>query len=376
MNTLKKQVYAASLLILVACGSKKEEPSAVVAPVQRVQTTKVVSLRQSRNVELPGELKPWNKTSIYARVNGYVGAIYADRGTKVTKGQPLAKLDAPEVESELANLMAKASAAEAALSEQKARSRASTLQHERLLKTSKTQGAVSPNELDQAYAKRAADSAMVVSLENSLKAVKAQQAAHKQLVDYLTIRAAFDGTIIERNASPGDIVGPSAGSSKPIFVLEDQQKLRLTVAIPEYLSKSVQEGTEVAFYVTTDPATPYRAVFGRTSNSIMETNRSMLTEFDADNSAGKLKPGMYAEVSIPMERSEPTLFVPTTSVISSPEGKFVVRLKQNVAEWVPVRDGFTQDGLVEVFGALAEGDLIVLQASEELRKGTTVALDN
>jgi hypothetical protein len=98
----------------------------------------------------------------------------------------------------------------------------------------------------------------------------------------------------------------------------------------------------------------------------------MMAEFDVNNASRELKAGMYAEVTLPIERSAKTLFVPTTSVVSSSEKQFVIRVRDNRAQWVSVQKGNVVDSLVEVFGDLQPGIAIVRTASEEIRDGQTV----
>ena len=367
-----------AILLVIASTSchtekKQKEATQLQSPRPTVALTKVSSLQPSKQVVLPGELKPWNRVSISAKVRGYVGDVQVDRGTQVKSGQILAVLEAPEIKAALSNAQANVAAAEARLIEQQATLKSSKLTYDRTYETSQTAGAVSANELDQAYASMMADSALASSSQGALEAAQAQLISQNQLVSYLTVRAPFDGVIIERNVSPGTLVGTSDSGGSPMFVLEDQSKLRLTVAIPENLANSIPENTEATFTVTADPSREYQAVYARSANSLQEHNRSMLTEFDVDNRDGRLKAGMYAEATLPVSRNASTLFVPASSVVTSSEGVYVIRKKENVADWVRVSKGSALDTLVEVFGALQAGELIVKNADPELRDG--MALD-
>lgn len=357
---------------MVGC-KPEEKQAAVVTEVPVVVAASVKSMQPSLQRMLPGELKPWNKVTLYPKIKGYAGQVHADRGTVVRKGQLLAVLEAPEIVSGLHHAAAQVASSEATLIEQRARQKASRLTYERIVQTSRTAGAVSANELDMAYSRMQADSALAVAAGSNLQAASAQYAAQHQLVEYLTVRAPFDGVITERNVSPGELVGPE-GNTKPMFVLEDRAKLRLTVAVPENLSNAIPEDGEVSFTVQADPLKPYTARFARSANSLQETNRSMIAEFDVDNRSGALKSGMYAEVRLPILRPRPTLFVPKTALINSTEGVFVIRLQASVAEWVSVQQGNTADSLVEVFGPLKAGDHIVRQAYDELRNGQQVKI--
>jgi len=360
------------MMALAACHPEKKQENAK-AEIPVVEATPVKSLQPAMQTVLPGELKPWNKAHMFPRVKGYVGRVLADRGTVVKKGDVLALLEAPEIVSALNHAKAQVAAAEASLIEQRAKARASTLTYQRMTETNRTKGAVSANEMDMAFSRMSADSALATAAQNNLLAAQAQHASQAQLVNYLTVRAPFDGTVTERNISPGELVGPD-GTTKPMFVLEDHEKLRLTVAVPENLSNSISDKAAVSFTVQADPQRTYEARFARSANSLAENNRTMMTEFDVDNRGGALKAGMYAQVSLPVMRNRPTLFVPRTALVQSTEGVFVIRLNEQVAEWLAVQKGNALDSLIEVFGPLHDGETVVLKANEELRNGQAVTV--
>lgn len=358
---------------LAACSSavSDDKPVKKEPEVQSVMVATVQSMQPSKRVTLPGELKPWNRVSMYAKVKGYVRDISVDRGTAVRKGQVLARLEAPEVLSELSQAQAQVQTQEATLVEQTTRARASRQMYQRLVQTAKMEGAVSANEIDQAQAKMQADSAMVAVARGTVQAARSNYQAKTELRQYLTITAPFDGIVIERNVSPGALVG-SGDSGKPLFVLEDSRILRLTVAIPETFANQLKTKSDVSFSVNAIPERKFNAKLARSAESLVEANRAMMAEFDVNNGGHELKAGMYADVTLPIERSGKTLFVPTTSVVSSSEKMFVIRVRDNRAQWVSVQKGNVVDSLVEVFGDLQPGVTIVRTASEEIRDGQAV----
>lgn len=346
----------------------KEKP---VDNVPVVEITSVVSLQPSLEIKLPGELKPWNRTEIFPKVKGYVAALRADRGTRVQQGQILATLEAPELLASLNQARAQVSAAEASMLERESKRNASKRTYTRLLETSKTKGAIAANELEMAYATMISDSALLVASQENLSAAKAHMESQEQLAGYLTILAPFDGTVIERNVSPGDLVGPEY-NKQPLFILEDNSKLRLTVAFPENLANSVTDKGIVTFTTQAEPLKEYKASFARSANSLKENNRTMIAEFDFRNEKGDLKAGMYAEVNIPIQRNKPTLFVPKTSILHSTEGVFVMKMNNNATQWVNIEKGNALDSLVEVFGPIKAGDEVIKIVHDELRNGQSV----
>jgi multidrug efflux pump subunit AcrA (membrane-fusion protein) len=99
----------------------------------------------------------------------------------------------------------------------------------------------------------------------------------------------------------------------------------------------------------------------------------MPVEIDVMNTDHRLAAGMFSEVRWPIRRSTPTLFVPTTAVVTTTEDVFVLRVTGDLVEWVPVRKGSKSGSMVEVFGALQSGDLVVARGTDEIRPGTPVA---
>ena len=373
MNTLKSLIIVGTMTFgIMSCNSEAETTDGKAQKEEQAPATEmavVQSLKPGKQLTLPGELKPWNKVSIYPKVKGFVKTVNVDRGTMVRKGQILATLEAPEVLSELSQAKAQLIASEAALHESTTRFQTSSLTYNRLLRTSKTEGAVSLNELDLAKARSVTDSSAVAMAQGNEQAARSYMETKSQLAKYLTVVAPFDGITTERNISPGALVGPGESGAKPLFVLEDNTKLRLTLAIPENLSNAVPSKGEISFTVSASPEKQYKGAYARSSRTLSEENRSMMTEFDVDNSSNELKAGMYAQVMLNTARTANTLFVPTSAVVYSSEQVFVIREKDKKAEWVPVKRGTVVDTLVEVFGNLHAGDPIVKKASEEFRNG-------
>jgi multidrug efflux pump subunit AcrA (membrane-fusion protein) len=99
----------------------------------------------------------------------------------------------------------------------------------------------------------------------------------------------------------------------------------------------------------------------------------MPVELDVKDPQGELTPGTFCEVSWPVRRTYATLFVPATALGSDLERTFVIRVRNNRAEWVDVKAGAASGNLVEVFGDLREGDQVASRGTDELRPDTLVS---
>ena len=83
---------------------------------------------------------------------------------------------------------------------------------------------------------------------------------------------------------------------------------------------------------------------------------------------------MYPEVQWPVHKGRASFFVPATSIVTTTERMFVIRVVSNRAQYVTVTRGAAEAGQVEVFGKLAAGDRIVKLATDEIRDGSTVTI--
>lgn len=330
----------------------------------------VVAKSTSKTVELPGEFQPFLSVSIHARVRGYVERVLVDRGSEVKKGHLLAELTAPEMQAEVAQAESKVRAAESDRLQAEAQLAAVQSTADRLKKASETPGAVSGNEVIQAQKQVDAVKALVASKQQASRAAEALVQTQKDLMSYLRITAPFDGVVTERLVHPGALVGP--GPDPVLLVIQQVSHLRLVVAVPEQDIGGIVKGAKVDFRVPAYPERNYTGTVARISHALDQKTRTMAVELDVSNRDGALSPGMYPSVKWPVRRSQPALFVPKTSVVTTTERTFVIRDRNGKAEWVNVTKGSADGDLVAVTGNLRVGDLVVLRATDELREGTPI----
>jgi len=158
----------------------------------------------------------------------------------------------------------------------------------------------------------------------------------------------------------------------PILQIVDDRRLRLVVPIPEAQLGSIRVGQQVSFTVPAYPGQTFKAPIGRIAESMDVKSRTMPVELDVTNRDGKLPPGSFATVKWPLDRGYATLFVPTTAVTNDQQHTFVIRVRNDKAEWVMVQTGQTVNGELEVFGDLVAGDEVVKIATDAIHSGDAV----
>src|SRR5438876_9593573 len=266
-------VSIAFTLFLVAA------PAGAQAPVEVVR---VVSKAVERQVKLPGEFQPYLAVPIYAKVSGFVKQVRVDRGSVVKQGQLLATLEAPEMQSQVVEAQSKAQALALQRAEAEAKLAGAQSTYDHLKAASATPGVVAENDVVVAQKTVEAAQALVRSHENSIKAAEAQVQSVKDLEQYLTLTAPFDGIITERNVHPGALVGPGTGAT-PLLRLHQVSRLRLVVAVPEALVGAMVKGARVAFSVPAYPGETFSGVMNLLAHDLDEKTRTMAVELDVRN---------------------------------------------------------------------------------------------
>ncbi len=327
-----------------------------------VPAAEVINLQKgklSSSLQIPGELIPYQQVDIYAKENSFVKKVFADVGSEVRQGQLLVSMEALEINSRLSEAQSNLKSIQAILISTKAH-------YDRLLETSKTPGTISPNDLDQALAE-------VNSQNARLQGAKAAYGSIAATRNYLNIKAPFAGVITARNVSPGAYVGPSGkGSDVPLFVLQEQKKLRLVISVPEIYTGLLNHKDVVSFNVKSMPNQKFTAKVKRMAGALDERLRSERLEMDVINNDKKLLPGMHAEVNIPLPAKDSTFVIPKTALVSSTEKVFVIRVVNQKAEWVDVKKGREAGDKVEVYGNLNAGDQVIKTATDEIRNGSEI----
>lgn len=360
-------LFAATAL-LSSCGPSKEEKQSEQESLEQanaIDTPAVVPVKVEKgkltsNITVPGELQAYNTVNLYAKINSYVKNLTVDIGSQVHIGQLLATLEAPEINQQL-------DAAKAHIQQFKAVYYADKATYDRLYSTSKTPGTISQNELEIAKSKVLSDSANVEAAKSELKEVAAN-------LNYLQIRAPFDGVVTVRNINPGTYVGPGSGTTQPLFTVEDHKRLRLVISVPEAFTGGLNGKAHVTFTVRELQGEKFEADVKRLAGALDEHLRSERLEMDVYNTKGDLLPNMYADVNVPLPNRDSSFVLPKTAVVTSTEKVFVITIVDGHAKWIDVQKGLETNGMMEVYGKLNPGDQVVKNGTDEIRDGQPVKL--
>lgn len=331
-----------------AAASTSTDDVAVIHPASEVTGDELV---------LPGQIQPWNNAAINARTNGYVRQWLADIGDRVHEGQPLAVLDAPEVDQALAQAEADY---QTALANQ--RLAATTAKRwSQLL----TQDAVSRQETDEKQGDLAAKSALANSALANVKRLRAMQGFER-------VYAPFDGVVTSRAAQIGALVVTGNLNAQPLFTVADVHRMRVYVRVPQIYSAMLHPGIAATLDLPEFPARSFAAELVRSAGAVDVQSGSVLIELQADNTDRQLKPGAFAQVHFKTGARPGTLLLPGSAILNGPAGPGVALVHGTKVAVVPVKIIRDDGNVVRVSGAITTADAVIDTPPDSIRSGQTV----
>ncbi len=345
-------LFLALSVWLTACsGRQPGKPVAAKAVKEPYTLAPVRRGGISTRLSLPAQLAAYQEVNIFPKVNGYVQKVYVDIGSRVKAGTLLMSLEAPELQqlSAQAREQYTKAASELAIDQE---------HYQRLLEASGTPGAISPLELSTLKAKLEADRAVC-------NAEKSKWQMQETMQGYLEVRAPFDGVITARNVHPGVLVS-AADKGVPMLELKQSDRLRLRVSVPETQAATLKAKDTVSFLLTAFPGKPMKGTISRQSDNVDTRYRSENIEIDVPNEDGRMSPGMYADVLVDAPGDSGGLVVPHSAVVTTTEGRYVLKWEQGHIRKVDVTTGNAAGDSVQVYGDLQEGDQVIAPANEDI----------
>ena len=370
-------IVASAAMVAMACESGVHPPQAATAAgAATIDVVRVIERPLDIQLSLPGELTANQTVDVFPRVSGFVKTVNVDRGSRVSAGDLLMTLEAPELVAQRAGAQSKLQGAEAELAVARSKAEADKSTFDRIKAASATPGVVAGNEVTVAEKAADASRSQVLAAQQNVESARQSLNAIRDMEGYLRVTSPFAGVVSERNVHPGALVGPASatGSAAPLLRVVDNNPLRLVVPIPEAYMTELKSGTPIPFSVAAYPGQSFSGKVARIARSVDVSTRTMAVELDVTNSDGRLAPGTFCQVRWPIRRSGPSLFVPSASVAATTDRTFVIRVRGGKTEWVDVRTGLTSGPLVEVFGDLRPGDEVAKRGTDELRAGTEVQI--
>lgn len=320
-------LFLALTFALFSCGEQKENTAPAAQKtsyaVNAVEGFIVKPGTLSETVTASGTLIPAEETELHPEATGRVVSFNLPEGRSVRKGALLLKVFDEDLRTQLNNLETQLKTAE--------------ITEQRLADLLKVKG-VSQQEYDLAVLQ-------VQTLKSEMELVRIN-------IGKTELRAPFDGVIGLRKISPGAYVTPATA----VATIRSAQSLKLDFAVPEKYSTLLRTGQTVSFTVGGNPQT-YSATVVATEQSIAADTRNLQVRALVRNSRGLL-PGAFAEVSLSVGDNLQALLIPSQAIIPQARDKKVIVSKNGKANFVTIKTGVRQSGMIEITDGLGAGDTI------------------
>jgi len=387
----------AVILILASCSRQSDQKAQSAAAAAKpepiaVRVGMVEVRRVDRSIDVVGSLAPDETAAVSSEVAGRLGQIRPDFGQAVRKGDVVAELDKREFHLQLERSSASLAQALAriglgpdqeesaavdtpAIRQARAQYEDARSKYESAKKLVQSGDVAKERfyELEKTMeTRRAAIEAAEYDLKTQLANIQALRAdkrlAEKRLAD-ATIRAPFDGIVSERHVAPWQYIKENV----PIVTLVKSWPLRVRVSIPEAGAAMVHVGDAISFTADAIPGPVFTAVIRELNPSLDPRNRSLIAEARLTRADERLRPQMFVQVKVTIERNAPIVTVPKQAVYTVAGLTKLFVVDGSRAREIRFTPGQTGEDWVEVPGETVKpGDAIALEQQHQLTDGAEV----
>ncbi|MBI5453217.1 MAG: efflux RND transporter periplasmic adaptor subunit [Deltaproteobacteria bacterium] len=377
----RKGVWAAIIIAVAVIAALAL--SGVLSPSVEVRASIVSLAYPSEELTLlnaSGYVVAQRKAAVASKTTGRLVWIGVEEGSKVAKGEVIARLENEDVEAAKSEAAANLGVAERGLDQAKAELKDASLNFERN-KTLLAEGIVSKSEYDASEARFRKAQAAVESAKASIKAASAGLRAADVSVEYTLIRAPFDAVVLTKNADIGDIITPlgaAANAKAAVVTIADMGSLQVEADVSESNIGKVSLRQPCEIELDALPEVRFKGEVHMIVPTADRAKASVLVKVAFMEKDPRILPEMSAKVAflsreLKDDERAPRLVV-DPSAIAAVEGRnnvFVIRDDGTVAE-TEVSLGEKMGATVEVKGGLKAGEKVVLAPSRRLKDGTKV----
>lgn len=293
-------------------------------------------------IRITGILLPDEEVDLSFETSGKIVEINFKEGTKVKKGQLLAKVNDRQLQAELQRLQAQVKLAEDRVFRQQA-----------LLK----RDAVSQEAYEQ--------------VKTDLATLNAEINIVKENIALTELRAPFDGVIGLRQVSVGSYASPTTIVAK----LTKTSPLKVEFAVPERYASQMKSGINLDFHIE-GQLQVYRAKVYAVESTIDQKLHQLTVRAIYPNHNNSLLPGRYTSINLKKDEIHDAIAIPTEAIVPEMGKDKVYLYKSGKAQPVDVTTGIRNEERVQIVKGLQMGDTIIVSGTMQLRTGLPVKLDN
>ncbi|HRD50947.1 MAG TPA: efflux RND transporter periplasmic adaptor subunit [Candidatus Contendobacter sp.] len=338
-DTCKRAALSVVFMVLALPIPAQQKPADM--PPMPVKTAAVTREILKVEVTAIGTLRADETVMIRPEITGRVATLHFREGQAVSEGDPLVTLDQGEYQAQLAG-----SAAQVGLEE------------------------ISYRRLQDLQRKNLSSQQLLDETKARLDAARAAQTLAQVRLEKTVIRAPFAGTVGLRLVSPGAYVKPG----DDIANLEGLGAMKLDFRVPETYLARLATGQTLTVRVDAWPDQGFEGTTYAIDPAVDPETRTVLLRARVPNKGNKLRPGLFARVSLVLERRENALMAPEQAIVPLGQTPFVYRVVDGKAVMTPVKLGLRRPGRVEILEGLKADDQVVTDGQLKIRDGAAVTV--
>ena len=348
---------------LSGCGKKAEVVKESKLAIS-VTEAKVQNIVQS--VSYPGIVRGKNEVNIMPKVSARVTAIYMQPGDLVRAGQTIMTLDSSDFTAAVRQAQAGVAQAEAGKRTSDVQLEVARNNYERMQKLYEA-GAISSSALESA--KSAFDSQNAGSSEAALNSAKAALATVQEALNKCNISSPINGVLGTINLDLGEMSSPQSAAA----IVTDNAVLEVEVMVNENDISYIKQGSQVDILIRAVGITRIKGKVQSIATVADPSKRNFAVKVALPNQDGKIRSGMFAELTIDTINKQNVLCVPVNAVVPKGGSTMVYTVdKHNQARPEDVKTGIKNERYIEITQGLKAGQEVILKGNTLVNDGTLV----
>lgn len=344
-----KNIFYSVIFLLIAvmtiasCGKDGETKTEPEKKLQAVKFREIVGQPFEEKYNIVGIVKPNATAKVSSEEGGLITYQPFDKGSRVSRGQVVVRL-------------------------RKEQDRASYSQAETQYDLAKSNF----ERIEKLYNEK-------VATEQDYTNAKFQLDIAQKSLDVLETRlnksyvvSPISGIVDQKYMSKGEVCGPGT----PILNIVDVSRVKISAGIPERYIGEIGKGTEVKITFAVYPDEEFFGKVNYVSPVLSPVNRTFEIEILLNNSDGRLKPEMSADIEIAKSKIEKAVVLAQDLIVDFGNEKYVFILDNDIAKKRVITVGGRNNNDVLITSGLNEGDKLIYEGYQPLADGDKVQVIN
>ena len=323
----------------------------------------------AQQLTVVGNLIGEQTVAVVPKAAGRLEAVYVKLGDRVGRGQRIARIEGGEIHEQVKQAEAAFEVARATIRQREADLKFAQTNLDRSRELFGRQ-LLPKQTLDDAEARQQASAAQLELARAQLTQSQARLEELRINLANTVITSPVNGFVARRAADPGAYVSQNA----PVVDVVDISSVRLVANVVEKDLRRVEQGETAKVEVDAFPGEIFGGRVARIAPVLDPATRTAQIEVEIPNPANRLKPGMYARVSLTIEERANALVVPANAIVDREGQRGVFLAQNNTAAFRPVTIGIEDSAKVEILGGVQDNDRVVTTGAAALRDGDRIVV--